>query len=345
MNILKRILAGCFWLSISIPSVFAQPLQPCNDELIMAINGKWTKRPDGSGIPAQAIVRLEKMQSIVQAAYAAPKGIEPRWYQPSTKNPLFPNGPQPYQLTSGFFEYYCNKNVQKMRLAGETGTWFYIYTNQFKLFVDEDIFFSIQYQPVYRIRKKTGEIRGFPVYEGMDNRNTNTGHHYSRAIIITRNGQMPYLVVTKKEYLTAYLERLKKENPKHLALFEKMPQPSSAADKQRRAEDLERLKKLFEDQEKPARDLLSILSESEGSTPAIVDDNYADQFKGFVPEEKGGRILVRLNPSYFDLKLPKYMPQFLIAYWMCDLGTPQNYWREQVEKNIDLNALQSLLDK
>jgi len=45
------------------------------------------------------------------------------------------------------------------------------------------------------------------------------------------------------------------------------------------------------------------------------------------------------------MKLPKYMPQFLIAYWEWDVGTPQDYWKEQIENNFDFNALKAMIDK
>ena len=366
-----------FFLQMMALNLFAQA--PCDDDIIMAVKGKWTKRADPPAVHEQAKLRLSQMQKIIQAAYPEPKGIDARWYAVSINKPLIENGPMTFQLTSGFFEYYCNKNMKKLMRIGETGTWFYVYTNQFRWFLDEDIFFTIQHQPVYLLRKKTGEIRGYPVFEGLNNLNTNLGNHYSRAIIITRGAELPYVPVTRKEYLIAYLDRMEKGSPKQLEMIEKLPMRSDieeeenkkaqlekierttapekvakakdlflrsyVTDKQRRKEDVDRLKKMIEDGMKPARDLLATMTEDESSQPAIVDDTYADQFKEFSTEEKGGRPMVRLNPGYFNMKLPKYVPQFLIAYWSCDQGIPQDYWKEQIEKNVDFDALKAMIDK
>lgn len=377
---MKKILLACFGLSVSACPVLAQPPQPCNDEIIMAVKGKWAISPNAemkAGNPQT--IRLDKMQKILQAAYPEPKGMEARWSQTINKNPLIANGPVPYQLQSLFYYYYCNANVKKMRLGGETAVWFYIYANHFNSFLDEVKEYEIQNQPVYLLRKKAGEIKGYPVYEGNYNQRSNTGTYYSRAIILTRNGQLPWLPVTKKEFLIAYISLNEKrfqesmaamekniivrtdaeeeENKKQqLARIERTTSPDKIAkakdlflrsyipEKQERASLNARSRQLHEEEMKPARMFLSNNTNQELEKPAILDHDNRLQFKEFVTEEKAG-MLVRLNPAYFDMKLPKYMPQFLVAYWMWDVGTPQNYWKEQIEKNFDFDALKAMLDK
>ncbi|HEY6063558.1 MAG TPA: hypothetical protein VIV35_08115, partial [Chitinophagaceae bacterium] len=68
-------------------------------------------------------------------------------------------------------------------------------------------------------------------------------------------------------------------------------------------------------------------------------------FKAFSTEEKGGQQLVRLNPGYFDITLPRYVPQLLIVYWSWDDKKSTNYWRTLVEKNFNFTALKEMLDK
>ncbi|HWR33553.1 MAG TPA: hypothetical protein VN451_08510, partial [Chitinophagaceae bacterium] len=362
-----------FFLLIIANNLFAQ--EPCNDEIIMVVKGKWTINPeaDMKAMNPQATIRLDKMQKILQAAYPEPKGMEARWYQPSTNTPLIENGPLPYQLTSGFFHYYCNQNVKKMRLGGETAVWFYVYANQFRWFLDEVKEYVIQNQPVYLLRKKAGEIKGYPVYEGNYNQKTNLGTFYSRAIILTRNGQLPWLPVSKKEFLTAYISlnekrfqealrqtekniivRTDKQEEEYkiqqLAKIERTTSPDKVAkardlflrsyipDKQQKASDITRMKQGHEEFMNPARLILSNSTDPALEQPAILDLTNTYQFKEFVTEEKGG-MLVRLNQGYFDMKLPKYMPQFLVAYWTWDVGKPQNYWKEQIENNFDFDAL------
>lgn len=64
--------------------LFSFSQEPCNDEIIMAIKGKWIKRGDANmkaGNQAQVISRIDKMQKLLQAAYPDPKGIEAAWYR------------------------------------------------------------------------------------------------------------------------------------------------------------------------------------------------------------------------------------------------------------------------
>jgi hypothetical protein len=361
-------------------TIFAQ--EPCNDEIIMAVKGKWTKRPEDNMKPvnqAQVTLRIDKMQKMLQAACPELKGMEAKWNRIMSREPLVENGPVPYQLTTAFFSYYCNQNVKKMRLGGETAVWFYVYSNHFNWFLDDVKEYTIQNQPVYLLRKKAGAIRGYPVYEGNYNQRSNTGIYYSKAIIITRAGQLPWLPVTKKQFLTTFISLNEKRfqevlaqteknisvrtdgqeeeyKKKQLEKIERTTAPDKIAkakdlflrshttEKQTKAADIARMKQQHEEFMKPARLILSNSNEQELEKPAILDQDNQIQFKEFVPEEKGG-MLVRLNPDYFDLKLPKYMPQFLIAYWTWDAGTTQNYWKDQIEKNFDFDALKAMLDK
>ena len=96
---------------------------------------------------------------------------------------------------------------------------------------------------------------------------------------------------------------------------------------------------------KPARDLLADSLKPELQQPAILDFDNLLTFKEFTTEEKGGQQLVRINPDYFNMTLPRYVPQFLIVYWSWDDTKPTNYWSTQVEKNFNFNALKEMIDK
>ena len=104
-------------------------------------------------------------------------------------------------------------------------------------------------------------------------------------------------------------------------------------------------KKFYEDELKPARDLLADSMKLELEQPAILDFDNLLEFKEFSTEEKEGRQLVRLNPDYFDMTLPKYVPQLFIVHWSWDDRKPANYWRTQIEKNFNFNALKEMIDK
>lgn len=360
-------------------TIFAQ--QPCNDEGIMNTPGSWKKTNDANfraGQP-QITSRIDKMQKLLQAAYPEPKGIEAKWYRTMINNPLIANGPIPYQLNALFLAYFCNTYENKIEPGGETGTWFYIWANHFNWFAEYINYYSIQKQPVYLLTEQVGEINGCPLYKGIHNKNSNTGIKYSRSIIITRDGQMPYLPVTRKQLLNAFLndnemrfaktldfeknrtvktdEQEEAEKKKNLERIERVTPADKVTrakenflknyitDKQRKEETMPKLQKMHDEDMKPARHLLAHSLKPELEEPAILDFNNLLKFEEFSTLEKGGRQLVRLNPDYFDKTLPKYIPQFLIVYWRWDKNKPATNFKDQLKANFNFSALKEMIDK
>lgn len=335
---------------LALHAVGAQ--QRCNDDLIMNTNGGWKKLSDenwkyrasdpvAEPVRLQMLARIDQFAQLLRAAYPEPKGIGAGWQRSRGDTPLVKDGPLPYQLTGMFLEYYCNNNMPgaPLTLGDETGTWFYVWANQLNWFVEGGMFFTVGNNRVFFLTKKVGEFKGYPLYEGIHNGTTN-GTTYSRAIIITRPGQSPYVPVTKREFLRVYVthnERMKAEGLAALT--------AGVTDQQQREESLRRVAKSYDDDMKPAQDLLSKFSEEELKQPAIIDHGeYGGGFKAFTTEENGGRMLMRVNPTYFDAKLPRSVPQLLIVYWRWDKGKPGENFKNQLEANFDFTALQKMID-
>ena len=335
-----------FYSFHSLIASFAQ--QPCNDEVIMNTKGSWKKLNDANtfadpGFPKnqfpQANNRIDKMQMLLQAAYPDPNGMEAGWYRSISGQPVVKAGPFPYALQSLFLAYHCsyeNKiESESETRKGETGTWLFVWANQLHSWFAEYIkIYIIQKQPVYLLPKKIGALNGYPLYEGNYNR---SGERHSRAIILTRSGQSPYLPVTQKQFLKAFLNYNEKRFSKSLDTEEKriIKKETWIAD----------MKKQYEEDMRPARTLLADSLKPEMGQPAILDFDNLLEFKEFSTEEKGGRQLVRVNPDYFNMTLPKYVPQLLIVHWSWDDRKPANEWRTRTEKNFDFNALKEMLDK
>jgi hypothetical protein len=50
--------------------------------------------------------------------------------------------------------------------------------------------------------------------------------------------------------------------------------------------------------------------------PAIIDNQVAGDFKGnFSTLEKGGQMLITIDPGYFNMQLPRYAAQMIVLYW------------------------------
>ena len=202
--------------------------QTCNDEILLNTKGSWKKRADASPFPDSSLPknqfpqvnsRIDKMQKLLQDAYPDPKGLEAGWYRSISGRAMVKGGPAPYELQAIFLPYYCNTN--KIELMEETDTWFYIFVNQFNWFATPINYFSVKKQPVYLLTAKDGEINGYPAYKGINNDNSYGGGKHSRAIIIARPGQSPYVPVTQKQYLKAFLLYNEKKLAESLAGIEK----------------------------------------------------------------------------------------------------------------------------
>ena len=382
---MKKTMLFVYCMMVMLQS-FSQQVS-CNDEMIMNKQGSWNKRADANTYPdvnfpksqfAQANIRIDKMQSLLQAAYPFPKGIEAGWYRGISGKALVKGGAVPYGLNAMLSPYFCNSN--KMQLADESGTWLYVWANQFNWFAEYISEFLIKQQPVYLLTQRDGEINGFAVYKGQHNEHSNTGIKYSRAVIITRNGQSPYIPVTKKEYLKAFILFNGKKLPEALAGIEKgfivktdaleedakqkalesIAKNYSAnvverrkteflknykTDKQQKEEWLAKTKKSYQDIMKPVQDILENSTDQDLEQPAIIDNVDFLKFNGFSSEAKSGRQLVYLNPSYFNNALPKYIPQLLIVYWRWNKAVAPENFKNQFEASFDFNALKAMIDQ
>ena len=145
--------------------------QNCTDETVMNTKGGWKKRADAlmnAGNQGQAISHIDAISKLFQTAYPEPKGMEAGWYRTMHGNSLINNGPIPYQFNSLFLAWYCNSNVNKLELSGETGTWAYAFVNSFNWFISRQydlLLIKVKGQDVYILPPVKGEWKGYPLYQ------------------------------------------------------------------------------------------------------------------------------------------------------------------------------------
>jgi hypothetical protein len=344
MQLRSHITAVCLLLLLQIEGITQQP---CDESHLMSIKGSWKKRTDSNPFPDTSFPksqfslvksRIDQMQKILQAAYPEPKGTEAGWYRCISGKALVQDGPVPFELTAMFPAYYCNHNSNATELGDETGTWLYVWANHLSWFAERVDYYKVNKQPVYLLTERAGELNGSPLYRGIHNSNSNGITHCS-AQILTRSGQSPYLPVDRKTFLRLLLKR----NEKRFNESMEVQKNISGRTDQQKEKLLAMFKKTHEDEIKPAQDYLANSSESELAQPAIIVDLTG--FKSFRTIEKGGQELVRLNPAYFDTKLPRYVPQFLIVYWRWEDRVAGQYFNKQVEEHFNFTALKEMIDK
>ena len=371
-----------FVILFFINSSFAQ--QKCNDEIIMAIKGKWTKRSDANmqmSNQSQIMSRLDKMQQVIQAAYPEPRGIEAGWsrsmggyYESLNKNSVS------YDLNTMFFTWYCNTHVHKLLLGGEASNSLNIWANKFKWFALKDERFTIDSNPVYLLTKKIGDANGFTIFEGNDNGTRNTGTTFSKTMLISRLGQLPYKPISRSKYLTAFLkdkaamykqskegllkrkvrtdaeedvyknQQIEKEINKPGNELAKEKAKSNflrgySSDKQRLQKDLDKAEEVYQKEIKAANDFLKNTPTAELDKPAYVENtSYSYSFIKFA-NENNGRMIVHVNDDYFNSKLPAFVPQFLVVYWYWNTEKASLDFASHIENNLDFKLLQAMLDK
>ena len=368
-------------LLLLVNVVIAQ--QPCNDEIIIAIKGKWAKHPDANmkaGNQVQITSRIDKMQQLLQAAYPEPKGIEAAWYRSmGGYNSSVSSTAESYVLDALFKTYYCNTSLKKLLLGSETSNWFYVWVNKFSWFADKDDNFLVENKPIYLLTKKLGEINGFPLYAGNDNRSSNTGTTFSKTVLISRPGQLPYTPVSRKQYLLTFLKNNEDGQKSYVESLLKMPVRSDAEEeaykqqqmervvnreqneqtrektrvnflrgyktaKQRQHDDINRVKEFYQRNIKAAQDYLTNTSGEELAKPAYLENGYSSSFSAFA-NEKDGLTMVQVNSNYFNNKLPAHAPQFLVVYWSWNTEKPSLDFASHIENNFNFKALHAMLDK
>lgn len=235
---------------------------------------------------------------------------------------------------------------------------------------------TINGQPVaMMISMITEKWKGYEMYGDVRGR--------GRRILIHRNGMLPYIPVTKKQYLdrcisvnakmwedmvkaaeqkpVRSLEEQEKEKNAKLAKFEKDfgkdPKRLKSAvdyylsgyktDQQIRDEEVANAKKLKEQVIKKFRDELEKTT-AQGllDSPAVIRVMYLSDLI-FDPDPKTGSMLVTENPDYIRKDLPGYIPQFIIFTWKWnpDFYPAHKRYEESFLQDFPVERLQAMIDK
>lgn len=354
---------------------FAVFAQDCNPTILLQKPGKWIAGNKGSegGTPAD----LAKEKKIIAAIHTmitskySPAGVEADFLgvygYPKSNTPA-----NDYQYRIIPLNFYCDGN--SIKTAHETSTYFQIAAN----FPFEQIYESpdnsqassgpgyhfIFDMPVekngYWSFKETDASLGF----GM------TGK--SNTWLITYTGKLPYAYVSKKEFLETrkkilansmfeslngfkdvlkrieiekgFKEKEYKNDPEKLKRYMKMDYTDTKA----------RYEKLIADNEKVYKpafakiETLLKMSAIELNQQAIVKEDPADHLSYLFTDDNDpfGKILIKPNPGYFNIKLPRSSPQF---FWVYIRGnhkeTIATKFMTDIMKAVDFTTLKNMLGK
>lgn len=377
---------GCFLLMISSLLSWSQgriikTSIPCSDEILFKTPGKWFKYTDlwqvdhiaFNKLQQQEVSnRIDKIHTMMQNIYPEPMGVDVAWMRTlgfSTfgdqvtyirtdefsldRKTVVERPVASFGYVAGFFRHFCaadNKNEIRPGYPGETGTWLTINTNSFNGFAIE-----------YFGNEDTLTIGGYPVHLRQPLKQKFDGYevYFSKAVVdnpqvspqffvlIHRKGELPYIPVTRKQYLEKCINYLPKFFDKMIKGFEQMP-VSTVADQQTWNDQLADLKKNKETVLKRYTDELEeIIKQGLSDSPAIIPltiYNIDEHSPIFVEEDKGFMI-VRVNPKYMRTDIPKYIPQFFTMVMTWNEWPPQADVGKLMEGKFPFAQLQAMIDK
>ncbi len=202
------------------------------------------------------------------------------------------------------------------------------------------------------------------------------GGDRNKVVLITRDNQLPYKPVTRFQFLQAMKDTIEADKKTQLDFQRKRTVRSDAEEEaekqrglenaiknapqnrveqrtadylkhyktaqQRKEETIQTYEEDYNGRLKPVNDELNNESNNDLQQPAIVNSGYSSVFKGFSTDEKGGRMIVLVNTAYFNMQLPRYVPQFIALYWSWG---PAQKFKKQFEENFPIDKLKEMIDK
>jgi len=226
-----------------------------------------------------------------------------------------------YYYTIYILSYLCDpkiKNKHYVQISTSTN-----------LTISANVFFPIDLYPVLPVNGPRGYLglKTMPIKKN--------GHYFmgeeididrkvkSTNWLITYDDALPFVYLTRKEYLLIQKKRIDQElknNPSSKNYY--IPFINNVDNF---------LKK----------------SDAELSKIAIYNPQEEERFEGFMNEgDKYSLIAVKPNPAYYNKKLPMSSPQFFSVEYQVAYGNPNHVDNmEAIKKAVDFNTLKSMLGK
>ncbi|MBC7934813.1 MAG: hypothetical protein H7Y86_05560 [Rhizobacter sp.] len=319
--------------------------------------------------------RLEKILPVLKEALPDLGGFELGWYRSITGNSMVANGPVPALFTGSVFTYFCN-NADKILLGEEASSSLKIYFNSYGLFGEKlnqwDINNDGKMVSIYQLPDSIGKWKGLTLYEPKQT--GGPGLPTDRAVVLGHNRQMPWHILTQKQYLTGYANELLKNKKEQVegndTYIQKMKEniasmrASKAFTPEQKKSTVEKLEEqlkefsdntskkniaeagnIYKEKIKPVNEYLDTASAETLTQRAILDKNSIE-FKGyFAKPGQSGIKLISFTSKYFNPALPRYVPQFIVLYWRWGQDPPSLKFAKEMDKNFPVEKLKTLIDK
>ena len=350
---------------------------PCNDELLLKTPGAWLAASKRYSTKTnqqelqQIENRLNTIRQLTQNIYPKPMAFDAvNTYYASDANfasqikiqqtqvgfrNSFINGIPTilYTYVVKFCGYVCSARTPNEIVKNpgcESGPVISVDINGFKSFFwefrpDDDYvdIMRIEGRPIRMMPVLTGKWKGYDLYSPE----AGSG---DKMVLLHRPGMLPYIPVTRKQYLERSIEHLERFFANAIKAYENPEGLNLLMEKKERDEQIRKQQKIRDDVLKHYRDELDATTNAGLlETPAIVVDGIADidiSHPVFTTQENGGRLLVTENPAYMKKDLPKYIPQLIVYMWNGDIGPdPTKNPCYLYYQDFPILSLQAMIDK
>jgi hypothetical protein len=192
-------------------------------------------------------------------------------------------------------------------------------------------------------------------------------------ILLVHDNRPPWKAVSQEQYLRAwraFLEDLKKkaagnvvaQNQQDQKEIEHIQNNNSLKPEQKKAmlDGIQKrqamyaanggggggkMDKYYDDKMHLVDDYLGHASRDVLGQPAVIGPNEKSGFEGhFSSEDKGGRMLVTIDPDYFSKKVPGYIPQVMVLCWKWGNDAVSQHFKKQFENDFPVDRLSAMLD-
>jgi len=362
---MKKYIILLFLLSIHLQSYCQKPFTlssgECSDSMLLTIKGKYWFVKDNtsteisdvllSGQKSEVIRRMEQAHNLLQEAYQ-PTGNEGHWWW-NTGSHLFLHN---VELTTGiplcsytyrcaFEPYGCSREQPKEIRIIDAASWCDISVNDWGDMVGDiskDSSMLINGVPFQMLASVKEIWKGYELcyLNGYD----------SRTLLIHRKGMLPYIPITRKQYLDYSIKRFNKFFDDIIKSSKEMLLTLSTKEQID-----ETVKKAIKLKKETIQHYENELEQSRAAnlldSPAIVRilDNMDTPI--FTTGAEDGGMLVTENPAYIRKDLPKYVPQFIVLHWsfISDFpllgGAQGDYYNKIMKANFPIEKLQAMIDK
>ena len=309
--------------------------QDCTQASASQKPGIWKEGMKGSvsGITATDLDKerkvVEAIHLLVKSSYS-PIGVEAD-YNGSYDRPDAEVQVNLYNYNIYFMHYFCEGNV--LKTDHETSTSLTVSVNRLdpKIYEKPDEN-NLPGEGFYSIKKMPVEKDGNFFFEEDAGLGLGvTGK--SRTWLITRDNKLPFAYVTKKEFL---------EKQKNMLILA-MPKAIEGANQNFKT----KTEQDFKNALAKIETLLKMPS-GESDQPAIVkqDPNDYLSFLFTTNDDPFSKVLIKPNPGYFNSKLPRSSPQFIVVNVTGDEKEPvAAKVMMDVIKDLDFTALRNMLGK